>query len=134
MTTEEVETIEQHLKDLFEEEVWEAGLRLTRARVADAEGFIEAAACLREIAYDEAKHAFLIAEILKPDDVRDTRYNLKAAMEADASASDRERKFMQTAQQQGKEDVATLFHRLSLDEAEHVKKLEESLRRLGRDK
>ena len=89
---------------------------------------------MKDIAYDEAKHAFLIAQIIQPDDVRDTRYNLKASIEGDASASRREERFIQAAREQGKEDVAELFQQLSFDEAQHVKKLEESLQRLGRDK
>lgn len=129
-TEQDDESIGQHLKELFEEEVWEAGIRLVLAMVAEKERFTEVAACMKEIGHDEAKHAFLIAQIILPEDVRDTRSNLQGAMEADTSARSREARFAEVSRRQGRDDVAALFERLSSDEAQHVSKLEACLKGL----
>jgi len=121
--------IEEHLKEVFAEEKGEVAIRLVRAKVAEQEGFSEVAACLREIAYDEAKHAALIAELLYQDDIKDTRSNVMATISGDQYAYDREREFLPIARQAGNEAIVRLVEQLILDEKRHIDQLEEVARK-----
>lgn len=123
--------IEEHLKEVFAEEKGEVAIRLARAKVAEQEGFSEVAACLREIAYDEAKHAALIAEVLYQDDIKDTRSNVMATISGDQYAYHRELEFLPLAKKAGDEAVVRLVEQLASDEQAHIQKLEELARKLG---
>ena len=122
--------IDDHLQELFEEEIWEVGLYLARAHVAETEGLAELSACLRELAYDEAKHACQIAEIIPREEIKDPRSNLMKSMAGDRDASEREAQFANTALKEGNERAARLFMQLSVDERSHVQKLEQVARKL----
>lgn len=123
--------IVSHLKDLLEEEISEAGSRIVKAVIAEREGFPEAALVLREVAADEANHAFLIAEFLPEPPFGDTKSNLEASVEADADAARRESEFAKSAREAGMGKIAELLERLSAEEMEHVAKLRESLDNLA---
>lgn len=119
----------EHLKELLEEEISEAGSRIVKAIIAEQEGSTKAASVLREIAYNEAKHAALIAKVLPDRDnpFADTRANIQSSIEGDSDAAQREKDFARIAKEAGMEDIATLFEQLSMEETEHVKKLKEIL-------
>lgn len=132
MAMEEVHKIEQHLKELFDEELWEAGVRLARAVAAEAEGYPEAAAALREVALDEAKHAYWVSQFIPQEEIKDIRFNIQAAIEADryAYTSGRERAMtVKTKARVGKK-LTELFEQLSRDEQAHAEKLEAVLKSL----
>lgn len=122
----EVQLVEKHLKELLEEEVSEAGSRLARAIVAERLGQAELASDLREVAFDEAKHAAMIIEVLRKQKLKDPKYWLSVVndmIDADSGASGREQDFVQIARRAGLEEEARLFEQLSKDEIEHVEKL-----------
>lgn len=123
--------IKEHLKEVFAEEGSEVGIRLARAKVAEQEGFGNVAACLREIAYDEAKHAALIAELLYQDDIRDTKSNVRATISGDQYAYHRELEFLQIAKKAGEGAVVKLVEQLAADEQAHIQKLEALTQQLG---
>ena len=120
----------EHLKELLEEEISEAGERLAKAIVAEDEDLMEAASCFREIAHDEARHATLIATLIAEEGFWDTRSNVISAIDADSHAAQREREFVEAAKKAGMGDAARLFEELSEDEKGHVKDLEELLKNL----
>jgi rubrerythrin len=117
----------EHLKELLEEEISEAGSRIVKAIIAEQEGSTKAASVLREIAYNEAKHAVLIAKVLPDSPFADTRANIQSSIEGDSDAAQREKDFARIAREAGMEDIAKLFQQLSTEETEHVKKLKEAL-------
>lgn len=121
--------IGDHLKELFEEEVWEAGTRLARALAAEEEGLPELAAALRAVAEDEARHAYLIGRVACPDQIPDARESLARAISADRDAAQREERYARLAVSAGMQDAERLFERLERDEQEHVQRLETALQR-----
>lgn len=123
--------IEDHLKEVFEEELGEVAFRLAMARVAEVEGYDEVARALKDVAYDEAKHASLIAELLYTNEIEDTKSNLLAAIDVDRYAERREQEFLTLVREAGDERVAKLVEQLISDEADHVRRLEEAARKLG---
>lgn len=123
--------IEDHLKEVFEEELGEVAFRLAKAKIAEQEGYDEVARALNDIAYDEAKHAALIAEILYAEDIKDTKSNLFAAIDVDQYARRREEDFLTVARETGDERLVKLVEQLASDEAEHVQRLVELAKKLG---
>lgn len=120
-----------HLKELLEEEISEAGVRLAKAKLAEEEGLDEAASALRQMAIDEARHATLIARLLPEERFKDTKSNVMSAIDADLSAAQREKDFASEARSAGMEEAAKLFEQLSVDETEHARKLRETAEKLG---
>lgn len=126
--------IEEHLKQLFDEEIAEAGVRFARARVAEDCGLTDIASILKEVAYDEAKHAAWIARFNPEEELEDIKEGIMGAIGADSDAAQREKEFAKTAREAGMEEVARLFEQLSIDEMDHVKKLREALAKLEQAK
>lgn len=123
--------IREHLKEVLAEEKDEVAIRLVKAKVAEQEGFSEVAARLREIAYDEAKHAGLIAEFLYQDDIKDSKSNVKEAIDVDRYAHHRELEFLALVRQAGDAALVKLVEQLIADENAHVEKLEDLVKKLG---
>lgn len=133
-TIKKIQLVEEHLKELLEEEISEAGSRLARAIVAEKLGLAELASDLREVALDEAKHAAMIIEVLRKQKLKEPRYWLSVVndmIDADSGASGREQDFVQIARRAGLEEEARLFEQLSKDEIEHVEKLRKIVAVLG---
>ncbi len=120
----------EHLKELLEEEISEAGVRLAKAKLAEEEGLNEAASVLREVAIDEARHATLIARLIPQDVFKDTKSNVMGAIDVDSGAAEREKDFARKARNAGMEEAAKLFEQLLVDEMEHVRKLREIVNKL----
>ncbi len=124
-------TLAAHLRELYEEEGWEVGSRLARAAKAREDGYPEVAALMEELAHDEARHLSLVVRLLHPDEVeRDVRSNLRAMLEGDRGAAEREQRLAAIARQAGMVREAGLFDALACDELEHAAKLETVLKRL----
>lgn len=123
--------ITEHLQEVLAEEKDEVAFRLVKARIAEREGFTEVAVRLRDIAYDEAKHAALIAEFLYHDDLKDTRSNVKEAIDVDRDAHQRELAFLELVKPAGDATLVTLVEQLIADEQGHVETLEELVNKLG---
>ncbi len=129
-----ISPVEEHLKELLEEEISEAGSRLARAIVAEKSGLAELASDLREVALDEAKHAAMIIQFLRKQKLKEPKYWLSVVndmIEADSGASGREQDFVQITRSTGLEEEARLFEQLSRDEIEHVEKLRKIVVALG---
>lgn len=128
MTTPSREAVTGHLKELYDEESWEAGSRLARAARAREDGYPQVAALVEEIAGDELKHLAWVVRRLHADEVeRDVRTNIEAMIEGDRSAAEREERWAQLARQAGLHAEAELFEALARDEREHGSKLEAAL-------
>lgn len=114
---------QDHLKDLLDEEISEAGSRLVKALAAEQAGLKEAGRVLREIAQDEARHALLVARSMEPNPFEDFRANVQSSIDGDADAAQREAEFARLARKMGSVELAQLFEQLSSDETRHVEKL-----------
>jgi rubrerythrin len=133
MGEESRDTVTKNLKELYEEESWEAGSRLARAAKAREDGYPEVAALMEELARDEARHLGLVVRLLHPDEIeRDIQTNLEAMLEGDRGAAERERRLAALARQAGMERESALFEALARDEVEHVAKLEAVLKHVNR--
>lgn len=120
------------LRELYEEESWEAGVRLARAAKAREEGHEDVAALMEEVALDEARHLSLVVRLLHPDEVeRDLATNLRAMIEGDRGAAEREQQRATIARRAGMDREAALFEVLARDELAHIAKLEAALRQLN---
>ncbi len=97
------ERILEGLRAGFLGECSEVGMYLAMSRQADREGYPEIAEAYKRIAYEEATHAAMHAELLGEVVSASTEANLKARVEAEFGAC------------QGKKDLATLAKQLNLD-------------------
>lgn len=123
--------VSRHLKELYQEESWEVGVRLARAAKAEEDGHPEVASLMEDIARDEARHLSLVVRLLHPEEVeRDVRTNLEAMIDGDRAAAAREQRLAATARQAGMEREASLFEALARDEEEHVVRLDAALQSL----
>lgn len=132
-TIKKIQLVEEHLKELLDEEVSEAGGRLARAIVAERLGLAELASDLREVALSEGKHAAMIIEVLRKQELKEPKYWLSVVnnmIDGDSGASGREQDFAQVARTAGMEEEARLFEQLSKDEIVHVEKLRKIVRTL----
>lgn len=119
------------IEDLVEEEAFEAGLRLARARYWEQNGFPEVAAIIREVALRELDHFVLVISYARRQWVeQNLRSALQSMRDADAGAAERERAIAHRARELGLEEEAELLERLSRDETEHVQRFTEALARV----
>lgn len=128
-TTAAEKRIQDHLKDLLEEEISEAGSRLVKALAAEQAGLKEAGREFRDIAEDEARHALLVAKAIERNPFNDFRANVQASIDGDADAAQREADFARLARKAGFVKLAELFEQLSSDETRHVEKLKRLIKR-----
>lgn len=120
------------IEDLVEEEAFEAGLRLARARHWERNGFPEVAAIIREVALRELEHFVLVLSYARRQWVEQNLQSVLQAMrDADAGAAEREREIARRARELGLEEEADLLERLSRDEIEHVRRFGEALAMVG---
>lgn len=97
------ERIIEGLRAGFLGECAEVGMYLAMSRQADREGYPEIAETYKRIAYEEATHAAIHAELLGEVVTAETKTNLKLRVDAEYGAC------------QGKKDIATLAKQLNLD-------------------
>ncbi len=109
----------QGLKDHFAGECTEVGMYLAMSRVADREGYPEAAEAYKRIAYEEAEHAAKFAELLGEVVTPSTKENLTLRAEAEGGACLAKLEIASRAKQLGYDAIHDTVHEMAKDEARH---------------
>ncbi len=113
----------EHVEGNFRGETCEVGLYLAMARQAEREGFPEAALCLKSIAWDEANHAALFAE-LNGKISSSTRENIEKMLAGERGANKSKREAALKAKEAGIDHAHDIFDESSRDEGRHARALE----------
>ena len=112
----------------FRGETGEVGLYLAMARQAEREGYPEVARSLVTIAWEEAGHAALYAELnglISPS----TRENLEKMLAGETGANKGKREAALKAKEVGCDPAHNIFDESSRDEGRHARSLEGLLKR-----
>ncbi len=120
--------VEEAVERNFKGETSEVGLYLAMARQAQQQGHPEAAAILKDIAWEEAAHAARFAELngkISPS----IKENLEKMLSGERMASEKKAKAAKRAKEAGCEAAYTFFCESSQDEARHASMLEGLLKR-----
>ncbi len=112
----------------FKGETSEVGLYLAMARQAEREGYPEVARTLANIAWEEAEHAALYAE-LNGLISASTRENLEKMLAGEAGANKGKREAAVKAKEVGCDPAHDIFDESSRDEGRHARSLEGLLNR-----
>ncbi len=110
--------LKEYLERWFQGETMEVGLYLAMAKRAEEEGYPEVAALFRKIAWDEASHAAIAAELAGK--VGSTKENLEKMIEGEGKAAE-----MRLKEAEHHDDPAkSYFYTTGKDEECHRKALE----------
>ncbi len=120
----------QGLKDHFQGECTEVGMYLAMSRVADREGYPEAAEAYKRIAYEEAEHAAKFAELLGEVVTPSTKENLTLRAEAEHGACAAKLEIARRAKELGLDAIHDTVHEMAKDEARHGAAFKGLLKRL----
>lgn len=112
----------------FRGETSEVGLYLAMARQAEREGYPEVAQALVKIAWEEAEHAALYAE-LNGLISTSTRQNLEKMLAGETGANKGKREAAVKAKEIGCDPASAVFDESSRDEGRHARSLEGLLKR-----
>ncbi|ACL70309.1 ferritin-like domain-containing protein [Halothermothrix orenii] len=118
------ETVEMN----FTGETNEVGLYLAMARQAQREGYPEAAEVFKRIAWEEAEHAAIFAE-LNGKISSSTKENIENMLKGEQGSNRGKREAAVQAKEEGIDKAHDYFDITSLDEARHARMLEGLLNR-----
>jgi rubrerythrin len=115
--------VEQDVDMNFKGETAEVGLYLAMARVAQREGYPEAAETLKTIAWEEAMHAGQFAEMngLVSDS---TRENIERMIKGEIGANNGKKAAAKKAKENDIDPAHDFFDESSRDEARHARMLQ----------
>ncbi len=120
--------VEEAVNMNFKGETGEVGLYLAMARQAEREGYPEVARTLVTIAWEEAGHAALYAE-LNGLISASTRENLEKMLAGETGANKGKREAAVKAKEVGCDPAHDIFDESSRDEGRHARSLEGLLNR-----
>lgn len=120
--------VETAVDNNFKGETAEVGLYLAMARQAEREGYPEAAAALKSIAWDEAWHAVRFAE-LNGKISASTKENIERMLGGECMANKGKHEAAVLAKDIGCEAAHAAFGESSRDEGRHARALEGLLQR-----
>ncbi|MBI2858252.1 MAG: rubrerythrin family protein [Chloroflexi bacterium] len=120
--------VEEAVDRNFKGETSEVGLYLAMARQAEREGYPEVARTLVTIAWEEAEHAALYAE-LNGLISASTRENLQKMLAGETGANKGKREAAVKAKEVGCDPAHDIFDESSRDEGRHARALEGLLKR-----
>lgn len=123
--------LERAVKQNFNGEVNEAGIYLAMARLAQRQGYPEIAEVLKTIAWEEAEHASVFAELngMIQEDIFD---NIKQMIEGEVFSNKNKREAAEMAEKLGIESARDYFNIFAKDEGRHARMLEGILRKYGK--
>lgn len=123
--------LESAVKQNFTGETSEVGMYLAMARLAQRQGYPEIAEVLKVIAWEEAEHAAVFAELngMLQEDIFD---NIKRMIEGEKFSNKAKKEAADKAQELGIESARDYFNISSKDEARHARMLEGILKRYNR--
>lgn len=109
------------LRKIFSRECLEVGMYLAMSKVASKEGYGKVGAVYRKIAYEEAEHASILAEILGEVVNPLTEENLKSIIEDEYEAIQSKLKVVKKAKELGLDEIYNILNEMCKDEARHEK-------------
>jgi len=123
--------LEKVVKQNFTGETSEVGMYLAMARLAQRQGYPEIAEVLKTIAWEEAEHAAVFAELngMIKDDTFD---NIKQMLEGETYANNGKKEAADKAEELGISSARDFFNLSAKDEARHARMLEGILRRFNK--
>ena len=113
------EDIKADLRSNFEGECSEVGMYLAMSRVAEREGYPEAADAFKRYAFEEAEHAAKFAELLGEVLSDSTQKNLQMRFEAEAGACSGKLDLAMRAKALDLDAIHDTVHEMAKDEARH---------------
>ena len=114
--------VEEEVNMNFKGECSEVGLYLAMARVAMREGYPEIAAALEKIAWEEAQHAAVFAE-MNGLVSESTKENLEKMLNGEINANRGKREAALKAKEKGIDEAHDFFDVSARDEARHARAL-----------
>ncbi|WP_457554594.1 ferritin-like domain-containing protein [Candidatus Pyrohabitans sp.] len=120
--------VEEEVKMNFKGECTEVGLYLAMARVAMRQGYPEIALALEKIAWEEAQHAAVFAE-MNGMVAEDTKANLEKMLSGEQNANRGKREAAIKAKENGVDEAHDFFDVSARDEARHARALKALLDR-----
>ncbi len=114
--------LEKDVKANFEGECAEVGMYLAMARLAQREGLPEVAEVLKTIAFEEAAHAAVFAEmngVISPS----LKENLEMMLKGETMANNEKKTAAKKAKTEDIDPVHDFFDESSRDEARHARML-----------
>lgn len=114
--------IEGAVNGEFKGETWEVGIYLAMARQAQREGYPEVAQVLKQIAWEEAEHAALFAE-LNGKISTSTKENIEKMLGGEQEANKGKREAAVKAKELGINEAHDILDTTSRDEARHARAL-----------
>ena len=120
--------LEKDVKANFEGECAEVGMYLAMARLAQREGLPEVAEVLKTIAFEEAAHAAVFAEmngVISPS----LKENLEMMLKGETMANNEKKAAAKKAKTEDIDPAHDFFDESSRDEGRHAKMLEGILER-----
>jgi len=123
--------LETAVKQNFNGETSEVGMYLAMARLAQRQGYPEIAEVLKVIAWEEAEHASVFAELngMLQEDIFD---NIKKMIEGEIFSNKAKKEAADKAQELGIASARDYFNISSKDEARHARMLQGILRRYNK--
>ncbi len=114
--------VEKQVENNFRGETTEVGLYLAMARVAMREGYPEIALALEKIAWEEAHHAAVFAE-MNGLVSESTKENLERMLKGEQMANKEKRETAVKAKEAGVDEPHDFFDVSARDEARHARTL-----------
>ena len=113
------EKVIEGLRMNFTGECSEVGMYLAMSRVADREGYPEAAEAFKRYAFEEAEHAAKFAELLGEVLTDSTKKNLEMRVDAEHGACAGKKELATLAKQLNLDAIHDTVHEMAKDEARH---------------
>lgn len=109
------------LRSIFSRECSEVGMYLAMSKIATKEGYEKVGKIYKKIAYEEAEHASILAELLGEVVKPWTEENLKLIIEDEYEAIQSNLKLAKKAKEQGLETIHNALNKMCKDEVKHGK-------------
>ncbi|WP_434796585.1 rubredoxin-like domain-containing protein [Terrisporobacter vanillatitrophus] len=109
------------LRTIFSRECLEVGMYLAMSKIATKEGYIKAGEICKKIAYEEAEHASILAELLGEVVKPWTEENLKLIIEDEYEAIQSKLKLAKKAKELGLDTIYNVLNEMCKDETKHEK-------------
>ena len=109
------------LRNIFSQECLEVGTYLAMSEVANQEGYSKISDTLKEIAYEEANHASIMAQFLGEVIRTNTKDNLEMIIEGEYEATQAKLKLSKRAKEMGLDTIYNTLNKMCKDEAKHGK-------------
>ena len=115
------ESITNDLRNIFSRECLEVGMYLAMSSIAHKEGYSKISKIYKKIAYEEANHAAILAELLGEVVKSGTKDNLEEIIKGEYEATQSKLKLAKKAKELGLETIYTALYTMCKEEAKHGK-------------